>query len=155
MKIRLIEVNPDDRRHVQFLFETRSHPQVVPMLFGAPPDSFEVHYAWLGRVQNVSRTLFLIENGSSDLCGYCQLTPQEDGGIELGWVIHPNYQGLGYGKDSTRALVGEAQERYPNHEIYLLVKRDNLKAIHVYRAVGFVEVGYDSATGSLKMSFVH
>lgn len=60
---------------------------------------------------------------------------------DLSWIatigVHPDYQHQGLG----RALMLAAEARIPTARVRLSVRRSNRPAIHLYRSLGYVEVG--------------
>ena len=54
-------------------------------------------------------------------------------------IIDPNYQGYGYAAEATRLAMDYAVLNM--HKIYLVVDKENEKAVHVYKKVGFMVEG--------------
>ena len=56
-------------------------------------------------------------------------------------IIDPNYQGYGYAAEATRLAMDYAFSVLNMHKIYLVVDKENEKAVHVYKKVGFMVEG--------------
>jgi len=70
-------------------------------------------------------------------------------------LIDQHHQNIGYGQAALRLLLHElkAEGKYPR--VDLCVERKDLAAIHVYKKVGFVDIGYidPGAPTSINMSY--
>jgi len=120
-----------------FLFQARSHSEVSKYLNGPPPESFDSHVYFLEKTHQKDRIIYLIEVDGLNV-GYCQLRTSGYDQGEVGWVIHPDYQGRGFGNKSIELLVTKAKDlgfEFP----HLYVKRENSKALSMYERFGFVE----------------
>lgn len=80
--------------------------------------------------------LFLEDN----LIGYSILNYILDETHLLNICIHPNYEGMGYGRKLLRCLIGKALKR-KSSMFFLEVRESNLRAINLYFSEGFNEVG--------------
>ena len=123
---------------VVFLYETRRHSEIVPFLFGEPPESLALHKAWLKDNVPSERLLFILKVDGKSV-GYCQAYNFEGNTVEVGFVVHPNWQGNGYGSKMVDLLVEEIKRRMPEKKIVLEVKANNLMAIGLYQRHGFVK----------------
>lgn len=78
----------------------------------------------------------VIMSDQHTLEGFAQFFPME-GVTRLGLGMNPERMGQGYGVLFVQAIVGEALQRTPHHEIDLEVLTWNERAIHIYKKVGF------------------
>lgn len=127
--------NPE---HVLFVYEARRHPDVTKWLLGNPPASLDSHMEWLKRNVPSNRLMYVarsLEGGK--LVGYCHVTPGGDW-VELGFVIHPDFQGLHYGSSMVSELLEEAGRKFPGRRVFLEVKVENERALRLYERHGFV-----------------
>ncbi|HVU57888.1 MAG TPA: N-acetyltransferase [Puia sp.] len=60
---------------------------------------------------------------------------------ELGLSVHPEFQGLGIGRQLIVSLIEWAEKNPTIEKIFLNVFATNQKAIHLYRDLGFKEEG--------------
>lgn len=128
--------SPED---ILFLYNSRTNPEVSAMLTGQPPATFEQHLSFFEKNQNKSRYIYIAFCGE-DRVGYSQIYAITNSQLEVGFVVHPSFQGKGYGKDLVLRTIEKARSLYPNKEIVLYVKSDNSKAVHIYQNMGFREV---------------
>ena len=57
------------------------------------------------------------------------------------WIGNESYREKGVGEASTRAVLEHAFKDLNLHRVYLTVLEDNVKAISLYRKVGFIKEG--------------
>ncbi|HEY8522038.1 MAG TPA: ribosomal protein S18-alanine N-acetyltransferase [Gammaproteobacteria bacterium] len=58
----------------------------------------------------------------------------------LNLCVHPKYQRLGYGRRLLNALLLKAQDSEVD-KVFLEVRPSNTAALHLYRSVGFEQIG--------------
>jgi RimJ/RimL family protein N-acetyltransferase len=137
--LRLNQINIGTVDDIRFLFETRTHPEIIKYLFGNPPVSIEVHTEWLLKNVPNYRRMFILFDGDIRV-GYCHAYDFFDKDtIEVGFVIHPDYQGNGYGSFMVGELVKIIQGIMPEKKIILYVHIGNDRAIGLYKKHGFIE----------------
>ena len=127
----------ENKEDFNFLYETRTHSSVSKMLTGDPPQSYESHLNYIKKVQEKNRWIFVAQLINL-FVGYSQIYNVTEDNLEVGFVIHPNFQGKGLGKNLVVLTIARAKELFSNRKIYLYVKSDNFKAIHIYESLGFV-----------------
>ena len=108
------------------------------MLSGNPPESIEKHLNYLDKAVGISRWIYIAYDGDTKV-GYSQVYDITKETLEIGFVIHPDHQGRGYGKSLVFETISKAKERFPDKKVILYVLRDNPKAIHIYKKLGFIE----------------
>jgi RimJ/RimL family protein N-acetyltransferase len=89
------------------------------------------------------RSWFAIEVGGT-LIGSCGLhhSHRRDGSTQFGiGIYHPEYIGKGHGRDAIAVLLRWAFLVQNWRRVWLETLAENERAIHCYRAVGFVEEG--------------
>jgi [ribosomal protein S18]-alanine N-acetyltransferase len=85
--------------------------------------------------------LFTARGEDGGVEGFVELKPDPGGGVEIGLGLRPDLTGRGLGTAFTLAAVELARERRGARRVTLAVAAFNLRAITVYRRVGFVETG--------------
>jgi len=141
----------NDFESVYFLFETRSHPAVCACLFGKPPPDLETHKAWL--TANVpSKRLMYVFRLDGVPVGYCHAYDfdQHNKTFEAGFVIHPDFQGLGYGSVLVEVFLAEMCEKFDTWKVLLRVKEDNYVALGLYHKQGFATVSLSEGIVTLE-----
>lgn len=146
---------------IQFLYETRRNLEIDSMLSGDPPKNMAQHIDYLDAVQNKTRWIYVAKardiikgNRVEPMVGYSQVYAVTDSTVEVGFAIHPNHQGKGYGKDLVLKTIAKAEEMFPDKTVILYVLRNNKKAIHIYEKLGFYVVdleGTDSETLGMEL----
>lgn len=124
---------------VRFVYEVRRNPEVAKFLFGDPPDSLEAHKAWLETNVPEKRLMFVakVSSGVLTWCvGYFHAIPGDE--VEVGFAVHPDMQGNGYGGFMVDALVAWLAVHLPGKKVILRVKTDNRRAVSLYERNGFV-----------------
>lgn len=131
-------VNLQDEEEVLFIFACRRHPDVAKHLFKPPPDDYELHKAYLKK--NVpDKVRMYVAKSEAILVGYCHAYGFAGDEVELGFVVHPDWQGQGFGSGMVDLLVKEVTAIFPSKQIHLEVKADNKKAIKLYEKHGFIK----------------
>ena len=138
-KIEISPINIDDDADVLFLFETRSHPEIGKCLLHNPPKDIEAHRAWLKANVPEKRLMFLLWVGSKRV-GYCHAYDFTDKDtVEVGFVVHPDYQNRGYGTEMVKLLTRKLKSSMPQRKVILFVREGNTRAARLYKKLGFVE----------------
>ena len=120
----------------QFLFHTRSLPDINRYLFGVPPTMFSKYMEWVSANQGKTREIFIVRASNTPV-GYGQLIPK-DHEVEVSWVIHPAYQGYGYGRAAIVAILEVAKVYCKPISIEVMI--DNYRAVTLLESVGFAKV---------------
>lgn len=137
--IRSVTLKPaSTHEHFLFLFETRTSPLVDHMLSGSPPANYEQHGQYLAKVLGNTHWIFIAYNDAEEAVGYSQVYDVTERHFEVGFAIHPNFQGKGYGKHLVRATIDAGRRLFPARKVVLYVKPTNHKAIHIYETCGFI-----------------
>ena len=124
---------------LRFLYNTRIHSKVAEMLNGNPPQSLEEHLNYINKVQEKDRWIYIAYNNDIRI-GYGQIYNLTLSNVEVGFVIHPDFQGKGFGKELVLEIVNKTKKKFGDRTVYLYVKENNLKAIHIYKSLGFNEI---------------
>jgi ribosomal protein S18 acetylase RimI-like enzyme len=122
--------------HPAFLYEVRTHPDVNKMLTGDPPQTYEEHKDFI--IRNHKR--FFIAYDEEIPVGYSQYTELIPGrSCALGFAVHPDHQGKGYGDFLVAATMSRLAKEYDHMTLCVLKK--NMKALHLYKKHGFTILG--------------
>jgi RimJ/RimL family protein N-acetyltransferase len=126
-----------NENEVTFMYNARTNSSVSQWLNTKGPNSYEDHKNYLKNIpKNKS---FYICYADNDPVGYFQITKTDELTCELGWVIHPDYQGQGYGTMSVLSAINTATLSGFKC-LTLNVLKNNLKAIKLYEKYGFKKV---------------
>lgn len=141
MSLRLRRFCPDADEPV--LRELRSDISLQHRLLAHPDPSAPVDVlSWVTRRE--SQGWFrVIELNDSVTAGFVQLTDRHglDRYAWLGIALHSRWHGAGWGRKAMMALAEEARSGLDLRKLMLQVRSDNTNARHLYRALGYREVG--------------
>jgi RimJ/RimL family protein N-acetyltransferase len=131
-------LNFQDEKAILFLYETRKHPEICKYLFGKPPQDIESHKNWL-RSNIPSKRLMFILKCDDNCIGYCHAYNFDDveNTLEAGFVVHPDFQGKGFGHILIEKFFEEISKIMPNRRVQLYVQTSNERAIGIYQEYEF------------------
>ncbi|MBX7066624.1 MAG: GNAT family N-acetyltransferase [Parachlamydiales bacterium] len=134
--MQLIPLDPNKEDQVAWMYEVRSHSQVVPFFFAPPPSSFQQHVQFLKKfIDSAEREFFIILMGGIK-CGYCQIIHRGEE-YEVGFALHPDWWGMGIGEMSAKWLINHIKDNCGRKDIVLYVKAGNNRALSLYTKLGF------------------
>ena len=153
-KVTYIKLNPENDKQVRFMFDTRSNPEVAKWLVGNPPIDYQKHMNYLKNLPNTT-SYYIMYIGKQPI-GYYSYKYSHDWDadfdriVEVGFVIIPEFQGKGFGKQMVKDCISGIDKS--KYKIVLSVDVRNVKAIHIYEDIGFklTEVGDKYSWFSLK-----
>ena len=126
-------------RHEQvFLYNTRTHPLIDKNLLGNAPQNMTQHLNYLNKVLEKTKWIFIAYYHLEKI-GYSQIYNVQEDTVEIGFVVHPTHQNKGLGKKLVEETIKETKTRFKEKKIILYVLKSNLKAIHIYKKLGFIE----------------
>jgi RimJ/RimL family protein N-acetyltransferase len=137
--IKLVPLDQNNPDHVGWLFKVRTHPEVAARFFAPPPKKFVDHVQFLTKVLETKEREFFIVYADDQMTGYCQIINRSDN-LEVGFALHPDWQGKGIGSASVQLLLDHIRQSGSDKSshITLIVKKDNQRAINLYQKFGFV-----------------
>ncbi len=86
----------------------------------------------------------MMEKKTNKFIGNIELMDKTDKDAELGIAITYQMQDKGYGTKAIQALINYSFNELKLERIHLRTKPFNLRAIHVYKKIGFKEYNKDS-----------
>ena len=147
--LKLRPINLGDEVDIRFMYDTRFHLKVCQHLMNSTPPgasfppSLDSHRQWLKANVPQRRLMFLMW-AEEQRVGYCHAYDfVGKDTVEVGFVVHPDHQGKGYGKEAVLLLLEHLTTRMPEKKIILYVRKENVRAIGIYRKLGFTEAGID------------
>lgn len=84
--------------------------------------------------------IYLIAEDESSICGYCGLRSIAGEGHIMNICVHPDYQRRGIGRILTKTLIERGREA-GDASFTLEVRKNNIKALNLYKELGFIEAG--------------
>lgn len=100
---------------------------------------------WINSLNTSPDSLLLIARLNAQIVGMLFFIPNTKRKNahtgEFGVNVHPDFQGLGIGKELVRKLLLWAQQNEKIEKVILQVFATNLRAVGLYKKLGFVEEG--------------
>ena len=130
-------------RESEFLRVSRSHPLVLAGLFDNKKITRPEQEEWFKKFYSVDpdKKIFIAyDEEIHEPVGYIQYTIESlaHQRCEVGYVVHPLYQGKGYGKALVDWSIRKATTfEEPIHRLFLYVLVSNRKAVDIYIKYGF------------------
>lgn len=92
---------------------------------------------------NETSPKFYMINLGSKTIGYFRTSNwnPEEGTMYLGCDIHPNYRGFGFGYQAYSQFIDRIYTMFNLKNIQLEVLANNERAIHLYKKLGFIDIG--------------
>ena len=106
--------------------------------------TYENELKWIDEKRNNNDIVFsIIEKGSNSFVGNIEVMEVKDNVAEIGIVIAEDMQDKHYGSESIKRFIDYCLNELKFDNIVLSVYSHNLKAIHCYEKLGFVEYKRD------------
>ncbi|WP_383161505.1 spermidine N1-acetyltransferase, partial [Streptomyces sp. NPDC056634] len=116
---------------------------IMSYWFEEPYEAFvELQDLYDKHIHDQSERRFILEK-DNEMVGLVELVEIDyiHRRTEFQIIIDPNYQGHGYAAEATRLAMDYAFSVLNMHKLYLVVDKENEKAVHVYKKVGFMVEG--------------
>ena len=131
---------PDDHEPV-IRFFTEFEPKAA--FQGLPPRSERLIRRWLDGLAKNASISFVAETGGR-VIGHSMLCPaSEKSDVELAIFLHQDFRGLGLGKKLLLGTLNYACKRLQVRRVWLSVQGSNLRALNLFKKVGFKSVDGD------------
>jgi len=107
--------------------------------------SYDDELNWINSKLEEKATVFsLIERNTGQFIGNVELMNINNDSAEIGISITPALQDKHYGTEALRTVIDYGFNNMKLEEINLIVFSNNLRAIHCYKKLGFIEYKIDS-----------
>lgn len=83
------------------------------------------------------RYVMVVDKKSNNTIGYFRMRWVEKDNLQIGLDIHPNFQGLGFGKKAYKCLFNHWSAPGNLRKFSLYVIEDNTRALNLYLKLGF------------------
>jgi RimJ/RimL family protein N-acetyltransferase len=135
---------PQISAHAAEMFLVLGDPAIY-QYENAPPQSLE----WLrSRFERLESRLspdgkqrwlnWVIRCSTSELIGYVQATVRTSGEALIAYELSSAYWGRGLGREAVGAMMSELVELYQVNSFSAILKRPNLRSLHLLGRLGFV-----------------
>lgn len=139
---------PDERdaeniiNYSRILFASTDQVLTTPEEYDITPENEKI---WINNINRSSSSLLLVADVDNQIAGmlfFIQNEKRKNSHTgEFGVSVHPQFQGLGIGRQLIITLLNWAKNNSAIEKVYLSVFATNHKAIELYRGLGFIEEG--------------
>ncbi|RZM79442.1 spermidine N1-acetyltransferase [Leptolyngbya iicbica] len=140
--VRLRALEKEDLRFIHHLNNNRS---IMAYWFEEPYESFdELEDLYDKHIHDNAERRFIAVNAENVPIGLVELVEIDyiHRSTEFQVIITPEHQGQGYARKLIKLALDYAFTILNLNKVYLVVAEDNEKAIHLYKASGFIEEGH-------------
>ncbi|AMO33261.1 spermidine N1-acetyltransferase [Lysinibacillus sp. fkY74-1] len=144
-----IKLRPLEREDLKYVHKLNNDSKIMSYWFEEPYESFvELQDLFDKHIHKQSERRFIVED-EKKIIGLVELVEIDliHRNAEFQIIIDPNFQGKGYAFTVTTLAMKYAFNNLNLHKVYLLVDKQNEKAIHIYKKAGF------SIEGELREEF--
>lgn len=132
-------LRPLEREDLAFIHQLDNNASVMRYWFEEPYEAFvELSDLYDKHIHDQSERRFIVENDSEKV-GLVELVEIDyvHRRSEFQIIIAPNHQGHGYAGRAARLAMDYAFSVLNLYKLYLIVDKENVKAIHIYNKLGF------------------
>jgi len=130
---------------LEVLTELRNDLEVQRLLLARPrPNTGERVAEWVAGLGSDSHAaLFVVTTLDDAPIGFVQITSIDtvSGHCRLGIAVRADHQRHGHGREAIELVAGYLRDTFGIRKIVLEVMAENERAVDLYRAIGFREVG--------------
>ncbi|GAF65122.1 putative acetyltransferase [Bacillus sp. TS-2] len=134
-----IKLRPLEREDLKYVHTLNNDAKVMSYWFEEPYEAFvELEDLFDKHIHKQNERRFIIE-AEKDIIGLVELVEIDyiHRRAEFQIIIDPAYQGKGYAYPATNLAMSYAFQILNLHKLYLLVDKENERAIHIYKKAGF------------------
>ncbi|WMY97513.1 MAG: spermidine N1-acetyltransferase [Arsenophonus sp.] len=134
-----IKLRPLEREDLHFVHQLDNNASIMRYWFEEPYEAFvELSDLYNKHIHDQLERRFIIEKEKNKL-GLVELVEINyiHRRAEIGVIIDPRFQGEGYAEIATKLAMDYAFFVLNLYKIYLIVDKDNTKALHIYKKLGF------------------
>ena len=138
-----IKLRPLEREDLKYVHQLNNDSRIMSYWFEEPYESFvELQDLFEKHIHKQSERRFIIER-NQEIIGLVELVEIDliHRNAEFQIIIHPKFQGHGYAYTVTILAMKYAFHVLNLHKLYLVVDKENEKAIHIYKKAGFTIEG--------------
>ena len=109
-----------------------------------PEGAAEAHIIEIRRANAAGKffsVVMTLKDGPRTVIGRTGLGPRDEGGLTLGYMLHPDHWGLGYASEAVEAVVGAAFILCGAQEVHADVRVINAASRRVLEKAGFTFLG--------------
>ncbi len=138
-----LTLEPQTVAHAEEMFVVLSDPAIYEYE-NEPPPSLEWLRARFTRLESRQSTdgqeqwlNWVIRLPRSELIGYVQATVRPNGRAAIAYELASAYWGRGLARQAVQAMISELVEHYGVRSLSAVLKRENLRSLHLLERLGF------------------
>ncbi len=139
-----IHLRPLERNDLHFVHMLNNHQGIMSYWFEEPYEAYvELVQLYDKHIHDQGERRFIIENQAGVMIGLVEVVEINyiHRRAEFQIIIEPTYQGQGHAEQATKLAIDYAFCVLNLYKLYLIVDKENHKAIHIYKKCGFVFEG--------------
>ncbi len=138
-----VKLRPLERDDLTFIHQLDNNASVMRYWFEEPYESFvELSELYIKHIHDQSERRFIVEHNGTKV-GVVELANinQIHRRAEFQIIIAPAHQGKGYASAAAKLAIDYSFSVLNLYKLYLIVDKENEKAIHIYSKLGFEKEG--------------
>ncbi len=138
-----VKLRPLERDDLTFVHQLDNNASVMRYWFEEPYESFvELTELYVKHIHDQSERRFVVEHdgikvGVAELVNINQIHRR----AEFQIIIAPAYEGQGHASTAAKLAIDYSFSVLNLYKLYLIVDKENAKAIHIYKKLGFQTEG--------------
>ena len=138
-----VTLRPVEEDDLEFVTEGVNHPQVRPFVGQSFPTSLDRERRYLEEMNERLDAIQVIAVAEDERVGVVEFDPidRETGVAEIGFWIHPDHHGQGYGREALCLLVAYAFDELRIHKVTANAYDVNAASRGLLESVGFIHEG--------------
>lgn len=135
-----ISIKKVTENHIEFLRQLRNNDQIIELVGDGKEITTEQQEDWWERYcrGKCKTQIGIIYYGRLPV-GYVNYKiDKENKSIEIGVTIHPFYWGKGIATEIYQDILSKVELKKPEYIVKLWVYNDNIRAVDLYKRLGFV-----------------
>ncbi len=143
-KLPMIHLRPLERNDLHFVHVLNNHQGIMSYWFEEPYEAYvELVQLYDKHIHDQGERRFIVENQAGVMIGLVELVEINyiHRRAEFQIIIEPTYQGQGHAEQATQLAIDYAFCVLNLYKLYLIVDKENHKAIHIYKKCGFMFEG--------------
>jgi diamine N-acetyltransferase len=139
-KVMRIRLRPLEKEDLKLVHSWKNDQKMMSYWFEEPFESFmELEELYTKHIHDLTERRFIIETLIKEPAGLIELIEIDyiHRRAEFEIVIDTKFQGKGFATETVQLIQDYAFKILNLHKLYLHVDKENAKAIHIYKKVGF------------------
>lgn len=145
MGLKLEEIN---HKTIKWFHEINTNREIIKWINNRPEkwtlkETINWYYEYIKKrlYSNNNEYIFIITNKYQKNIGYSQIVNYDDvnNKAELGIIIDPKYQKMGYGEEALKKTIEIAKDKLKIHKLFVKIREDNNESLSFFKRAGFIK----------------